>query len=1423
MKKRRRSHRGGSHRRGNIAWSGWAWALGIFILAIPVGTAALVRSSQSQTRLRSLLSQAIRGELGLSARLGSVQLELFPLAVVGRRIALSDPVYGRFVSAEELRIQPSFRGLLRGELDLHRVEIRRARLRLVVRQGQVRNLPQTDEGGGELGEVRLPFHELYVVDSRVRVDGGAWGRAEFSGLNANVRNLRGGVEASATVRRGFVRHARGTEPLLGAEVQARLQDDVLHIRTFDVRTSSLRLLVRDGRASLRSPERGLAARVDLDLDLARLAHLPFPPSISIPPLVGALELRARVGARDDKPEARGTLAVRGGRIEQFGFGSSTVVSFIANEEAVQFLEGSEYRNPKQGGRATLTGRLSLREPGLPLELRLGFHELSFARLMDNLGVTEHAIVEWFFNGAAQLRGTLMPLDLSGPIRTPTHGFQVSRNAYHAEDPGRVIGVRQGEFRGRVSIREDAIRFERVTATLPRSRLRGDVHLGFDDRLEVNAIAEPADLRDITPLDRWPVSGVGQAEVRVRGTFHAPRVTGHVGFADFAFNHWHFGDIDSDAWLDPDGLGVHFPRVEAALRNSRYRADDLYLNFHDDRFQMTSLLRLSPMALSDFYSVFGVQADERYSGYQGLLRGRAALGYTNGFPGDLPSGTLDVEMDVGVERASVDGYGFDGGALQGRFVWRDWDRGAEGARLTLSHASLRKGRGTLTLRGEMALGGRLAFTATADRIALRDIEGIGDRGLPVNGLLSAVGRVGGTVGAMRAQMDVGLTQVRVGGRTLGRGRTPGSGRFFVKLTDQSDPWVAKALDWRADALPAVPCARARHGLATGRWAPDPPLSTVSGPQPRLLRPMAFLVCGQGLGGRLRVDMAVGRTERLPLRGRVAVSDFDLGTLLWPEQVAAGSGGRLSGAVSLVDGAAKVPGTLRGALRLDEVRLLHAGIPLQSDGAVDIDVRRGRLRVRRARFTGPDARLSVTGGASFDRGLALEVAADLGLGALARFSDRVAEAEGRVGAQVRITGPFAEPELYGTARVSAERVRFAALPQVLERLRGSVRFSQRSLLFEGFSAAVAGGRVSMTGQAELDRRGVERFRYDIYARGLEYAFADEVDSAFGGDVRLGWRRGQRLPTLSGVLRISRLDYRRPIALRSLGDVAATAVHGAFRHTRTQVDRYNPDDDGVRLDLSVSQTSPFRLHNNLIDAEMVLNTDEAPFRLVGTDQRFGVLGRMEVRRGRVFFQNNDFEVRRGVIHFEEETRIDPHIDLEAITQIRRASDLSAPSWRISLLASGRPDSLRLMTRSEPDLPQPDILMLLAFGMTRGELQQAQGGGAAFASSAALEALTAVTGVDRELRRALPVIDDFRLTTGYSARTGRSEPRLSIGKRLSEQVRLSATTGLSEAREFRASAEWQLDDRNRLEVSYDNYNVNGTNSLGNLGLDWGFRLEFE
>ncbi|MFM2420829.1 MAG: hypothetical protein RL385_5552, partial [Pseudomonadota bacterium] len=169
----------------------------------------------------------------------------------------------------------------------------------------------------------------------------------------------------------------------------------------------------------------------------------------------------------------------------------------------------------------------------------------------------------------------------------------------------------------------------------------------------------------------------------------------------------------------------------------------------------------------------------------------------------------------------------------------------------------------------------------------------------------------------------------------------------------------------------------------------------------------------------------------------------------------------------------------------------------------------------------------------------------------------------------------------------------------------------------------------------------------------------------------------------------------------------------------------------------------------------------------------------------------------------------------------DASGARWQISLRARGDTDNLKIETSSTPALAQEDIALLLTVGLTRAEAERL--GTSNLTQAAALEALASVTGVDREVKRALPVIDDFAVTSAYSARTNRTEPQVVVGKRLSDRVRATATTGLTADSNFKTGVQWRLNDQTAVEAGYDNVQTTTSSQFGNVGLDLRWRLEFD
>jgi translocation and assembly module TamB len=358
--------------------------------------------------------------------------------------------------------------------------------------------------------------------------------------------------------------------------------------------------------------------------------------------------------------------------------------------------------------------------------------------------------------------------------------------------------------------------------------------------------------------------------------------------------------------------------------------------------------------------------------------------------------------------------------------------------------------------------------------------------------------------------------------------------------------------------------------------------------------------------------------------------------------------------------------------------------------------------------------------------------------------------------------------------------------------------------------------------------------ITARDLHLAVVDGVKMTVDADLTASWnarlmQETGNIPRVVGDVRLLAFEYTRPFRMEA--DISSLAE----RARRTSFELYDPSQDMVDFEVRIHASRPLRIRNNL--ADMKLSLDSPVLTLSGSNQRVGLRGALRVQSGsRVRLRANEFEVRDGLVRFDDMTRIAPNLDVTAVTEYRRYSGAAdtAPAaagasgvsraggqWRIQMHAHGDTDNLRLDLTSEPALSQEDIILLLTLGVTRAELDQMQA--SSLGETAALEALSTLTGADSVVRESLPVIDDFRFGSAYSSRSGRTEPTVTVGKRVTERVRANVTSGLSDTREVRSNLEWQLTGASSILGSWDNVNNVSNSSLGNLGADVRFRISFE
>ena len=480
------------------------------------------------------------------------------------------------------------------------------------------------------------------------------------------------------------------------------------------------------------------------------------------------------------------------------------------------------------------------------------------------------------------------------------------------------------------------------------------------------------------------------------------------------------------------------------------------------------------------------------------------------------------MELAVPEAVLDEYHFKDGRFVGRWDWRSPRDGYRGGELAIERLWLRKGAGTLSVSGRMAEGGILDFVTIADKMAVRDTEGLRERMPSVSGSLAFTGTVKGTAEKPRADLELVGTGLTLNGDPLG------DGRAYVRLTDRATRGLPKrCMEGRRAAgrrrlrvRSRRPGARTMAGRSAAAHERGPPAAA------RATDGLGRVRRGARRTGRRRHDDRSHAGDAAARPTRAARLEF--GKLLPPRArtLAAARRDQRRGPAA-GRRAARTGDARRQARDCSELRAGQLDVELRNHGPLDIDFGHGAFEVKSAELVGASSKLAITGGGSLQNGLGLSVDGSVDLGLLTSLSQTVSEAEGSVALAFKVTGRSTSPTSTAPPRCATPASEICVVPQAVREVNGDITFSARRIVLEGFSAKVAGGEVGWSGAAELEGRSVGSYALQIDASGLSLEPREGVSLKLGGKGELSWKR-RRLPVLHGKLRVDDFLYTRPIKM-------------------------------------------------------------------------------------------------------------------------------------------------------------------------------------------------------------------------------------------------------------------------------------------------------
>lgn len=1433
---------------------------------LPLAAELLLGLDPVQRWAAQKTAAVLQQELGLEARY-DVRVHLIPLRLrVENLVVPASDGKGPALTVERVSVSPRVFSLLAGRLDAGDVEVEAPRARLVLEQGELKNvryrLPKSEKPTTK--SKQPPFGSLSVSDGRivVEIDGT---RVDTGLMDLDVFTESGPVfevmlsSSLASVTRARAQHgsnlpkdaplAHESDSLCRLDLRARIDGNEFLVR----RLSALGVADLDPAEGATPSCEGSAnapSRVALRLSQLRLSlgEGGAPPSLSghvvvraplalvnrfakMSPLSGWVGFTGdvRYDGQARLPEIHGRVSGAGIALANYRLASELGVDLHVSRDVIRV---PRYEMTFADGHVLAqNARIEPFAPGAPISLeRVDGKGMLFESLMRDVDVTPNTIVRWALSQThvTGLKGTLSPLKIDADLSADTRDFEVFDRAYHDPLRHHMIGVKAATVRGKIGVRPQALLFYDTRADFGKSSMLVKmVSIGFDNKFGLELPpGSKLHLADISPLVDIPLAGDAELDVTMSGPGNNPLLTGNLRIANFEFGGFPLGDVKSSK-VKFRPLWVEITDAIGKKGSSEFKVPQARLDF-GTRASVLVEARVGSdsLDLRDFFAMWHFDDDPRFDPIRGRTAVDASLRYVLGGPEDqCGGGVLRTAGKLKAHALDVFEERYDGGDGRFDFLWHDRNATYRGVVLSIPEFTLKKGRGILAGKLNMQTGAKLHGDLIASGVPLERLDSLPRVLRAAEGSVSATATLSGTIDEMEANVSGGVTSLKVGRATL-----PGSS-FHVELKPNKKP-VTSTGTTRCGQPISAPFDRAEYD----RDLPDG----------------TFHVSGEFLGGEVSVkDLRVTRQRVKTMRGDVRFNAADLGSLLElrPEvALSARVTGRATGTMHIEDYNLGDPARARGNLALTNLVLERNGYRAELlPGAAPIELGDRKLSLPKAALsvtTPRGVRATFDVAAKLDRpgqGGNVDATLDMRptpLSGLIGLMPRVERAGGTLSGHFRLQGPLSAPHTKGGLDIDHGELSLRGLPTALSDIQLGVAIEEGELKITRGTARIGGGSLALSGGAPLSGFELGEVRVRTVLHDVALPLKDGIRASADADLLVNWRptrenEEKTLPRVTGNVLLRSFEYKRPVTIAA--DLNALAQRGK----RTEFEAYDPSEDSVEFDVTLKAQRSLKIQNDLVDADLILA--EEGLELAGTNARFGLRGNLRLKPGgHVLLRRSDFEIREGSVRFDDLTRIAPRVDVSAVTEYRRYSEslgsgaqgsangggststgVTGGRWNIRMHAHGDADNLHVDLTSDPALPQDDIFLLLTVGLTRAELDQAQS--ASVGESVALEALGTLTGADRAVKNAVPIIDEFRFGSAYSSRTGRTEPTVTVGKRLTERVRANVTSGLAETREVRSNVEWRLSPRVSVEGSYDNVNDISSSSLGNLGADVRWRLEFE
>lgn len=509
---------------------------------------------------------------------------------------------------------------------------------------------------------------------------------------------------------------------------------------------------------------------------------------------------------------------------------------------------------------------------------------------------------------------------------------------------------------------------------------------------------------------------------------------------------------------------------------------------------------------------------------------------------------------------------------------------------------------------------------------------------------------------------------------------------------------------------------------------------------------------------------------------------------------------NGAQLLVSGELRLAGELSdilkpsGSGRVSRFRLIRDEHLVEQASPFLFDIASGLLHIRTMPLQYEGGRLDIKGELSTSGSMHLLAHGQGDLVLLELFDLPLVAARGPFWVRGGATfSPGAGWRLEGEGGVQDGMLDFG-LPVAFTRVNGNLVLQEDAIRIGQLEARAGGGRFEVAGAILLD----DGPRLEWRARDVGFSAADgfEIKASGAGKLDGPWENAE----LSGSVEIIKALYDRNFEWADILPLLLDQLSGR------KLPQIRSVETPIRLDLIIYSRGGVFVDNNLANLETWLDL------LIGGNTSQPIIsGRIGFLAGEVFLRGRKFSITGGTVDFRDYYRNDPILNITAEGRVVN----SESDYGLAMVVSGSASNPRIQfSSSDPTLSQADVFNLATFGKTSAQLQR-EGSGVSAADALAL----VPTGEVEKRVGALVGFDRFEVEAVQSRSTGALEPRVTIGKDLTDRIRALAWSSFGVESRRAVQLEYRMSRSVSLLGSWES---DAGSQAGAFGGDIKFRYEF-